>query len=375
MKKVFKSLVISLWVLTVMFGCSNSDRSIPYLDSINDAAIVQDDISSILENGIIIGNGDITALVYSEDGQLAIRLSKNDIGDWRYDTRNDKSLIPWEKIRRDGKKSVFDGSGKNRNNGWNLPYPTPIPCGKILIEMQNRGKFVSELNIKNAVNNVISSFGTEKSAVEITALSQKNVFLIKGDMGVNLLSHNVKHLDSATKTVDDNLQVLYQKLPSFIDWPGMEYAIALYRKNGYSAVAVVSSFDNNAPKETAIKLAKQTLEDPKNEIKKHIGEWERFWTNSGVKLSDKYLESVWYRNLYFLRSVSKDNTAPPGLFAGMIEDDKPAWHSAHTMNYNAEQRNWGAYASNNVDLSGSYRWLIERYMDNARWLCKELFWI
>ena len=45
---------------------------------------------------------------------------------------------------------------------------------------------------------------------------------------------------------------------------------------------------------------------------------------------------LWYRNLYFLRCVSKPGVEAVGLYAGLTNDNPP-WHGGHTLNYNSEQ--------------------------------------
>jgi hypothetical protein len=81
-------------------GCANQDRvKIPFSDALEIAAIVQDSIPVTLENSLLLGNGDINGLLNVIEGKLIIRLSKNDIGDWRNDSSIDSTLIPWRMLK------------------------------------------------------------------------------------------------------------------------------------------------------------------------------------------------------------------------------------------------------------------------------------
>lgn len=75
---------------------------IPFTSALDSAAIIQKSIPDVIENSLLIGNGDINGLVNISGGKLIIRLSKNDVGDWRYDTSKDSLGIPWAVIRETG---------------------------------------------------------------------------------------------------------------------------------------------------------------------------------------------------------------------------------------------------------------------------------
>jgi hypothetical protein len=73
-------ILVSLLIVSCSHHESNSYR-IPFSDALDRAAIVQDSLNDILENSLLLGNGDLNGLVNVADGKLIIRLSKNDVGD------------------------------------------------------------------------------------------------------------------------------------------------------------------------------------------------------------------------------------------------------------------------------------------------------
>jgi hypothetical protein len=166
---------------------------------------------------------------------------------------------------------------------------------------------------------------------------------------------------------------LEQTMPGDLDWPGMSYAVALAAKGEWKAVAVVTSREADEPKDAAIELALETLNEKTDRlIGQHEAAWSDFWSRSGVRLDDEFLSDTWYRNLYFLRCVTKQGVIPPGLFASLV-DSAPAWHGDYHTNYNIQQTFWSAYNTNHPDMAEPYAALIRGYLPRARWLCNEIF--
>ena len=78
--------------------------------------------------------------------------------------------------------------------------------------------------------------------------------------------------------------------------------------------------------------------------------WKEYWNKSGMKLSDEFLERIWYRNLYFLNCATKDGATTPGLFANWSYNDiGTAWHGDYHMNYNTQQPFWATFSSNHLE--------------------------
>lgn len=369
MKHLIKIPVCILFPV-LLSGCGHRESHtyrIPFPDAPGRAAIVQDSLNDILENSLLLGNGDLNGLVNVADGKLIIRLSKNDVGDWRHDTSRDTTLIPWRLL----KNRASEGKLNAGNWGWANSYPAPIPCGRVTVDLDMKGSSGGVLDIRKAVVYI----GTAESpAATVRCLDNANVFLLEGGNDAALYSHEVKHLPQATSGVSGKTITMFQELPSGSDWPGMSYAVAMAVKGKTRAIAVVSSFDKADPLKEAVSLAERTVAaNVKELVRSHENGWNSFWSQSGIDLEDEYLTSTWYRNLYFLRTVSRPGKAAVGLFAGMISDGVPAWHGAHTMNYNGEQTFWSSFNTNHPELAESYRMLVLNYADNARWLCGQLF--
>jgi len=110
-------------------------------------------------------------------------------------------------------------------------------------------------------------------------------------------------------------------------------------------------------------------EDLVTSMDKNIRIWKEYWSKSGVKLSDQFLERMWYHNLYFLNCATKDEATTPGVFANwMYNTIGTAWHGDYHMNYNTQQPFWATFSSNHLEKNLPYVNLIEFLMDvSTRW--------
>ena len=120
--------------------------------------------------------------------------------------------------------------------------------------------------------------------------------------------------------------------------------------------------DEPAPEKLVSALEKSTLI------------WKDYWSKSGVKLSDNFLERMWYHNLYFLNCATKDGATSPGLYANWSYDMiGTVWHGDYHMNYNVQQPYWVTFSSNHLEKNLPYINMVEFLMDVGRKWAKEYY--
>lgn len=235
----------------------------------------------------------------------------------------------------------------------------------------------TELDLHRAVARVPGA--APDGVVTVRALAQRNVFLIEGDTTVSLGRTPAGWLPAPTTGTQGNARYLVQTLPADPghpatgDWPGMSFAVAIETRDGRTAVAIVTSMESATPRADAVALVTTTLaEDAGTTRAGHEAQWEQFWSACRVDLADGYLRDVWYRNLYFMRCVSKEGVMPVGLFAGLVEDP-PNWHGDYHLNYNLQQTFWGWYGCNHGELSQPCEWLVRSFIGRAQWLANRTY--
>ena len=121
-----------------------AEPSIPFPAALDRAAIKVERLDRILDDSLILGNGDINALLYSDGGNLVLRLTKNDVWDARLDSKLDPPIPTLKRI-----KELAAGEWPNRQ--WILPegstwkgpdsyhahpYPCPRACALVRIGSQ-----------------------------------------------------------------------------------------------------------------------------------------------------------------------------------------------------------------------------------------------
>jgi len=271
-------------------------------------------------------------------------------------------LYTWTK---DGQRAQnrFHSLRLERPNG-NLPLEFPTSA--------ETGNCPTRLDLRRAVLEVEGSKDGCPGAV-VRALADRNVFWIESPASASLEPVVNKSIPAAQCGTTNGIRWLLQEFPRDVDWPGMRYAVALAERGPSKVVAVVTSFDSPQPLADALQLVRSTLETRSDSrVKRHEAIWQEFWSASGVNLDDSLLRDAWYRNLYFLRCVSKPGVTAVGLFAGLV-DNAAAWHGSYTMNYNAEQTFFSSFNCNHPELAEPYIRLISEYMPRARWLAREVY--
>ena len=108
-------IIASLALVTSIAAATET----PYRAELDDAAIAVPSLDNILENGLLLGNGDLNGLLYSDKDRLVLRITKNDVWDARLLTENDPPLPTLKRLKELGKESWPD-----RN--WILPADVKV---------------------------------------------------------------------------------------------------------------------------------------------------------------------------------------------------------------------------------------------------------
>ena len=360
-------------------GLAQEGRPIPCPEALERAGIALPSLAQPVNDALILGNGDLNALLFAEGDDLVVRITKNDVWDARVDAALNPPLPTLERL-----KQLGQGEWPDRN--WILPegyaydgqdayhahpYPCPRACGVVRIPGAAKGLLTAALNLRVAEASVVTAEGITR----VLTPAQTNVILLRSEKAPEAVLEAIVSagIPAAETGHQDRLFWLRQEIPGDLDWAGMSFAVACAASDGVTAIAVVTSLESDDPLSAAMTLARGACAKPVDDtVAEHRAVWEAFWGRSGVQLEDPVLERVWYRNLYFLRCVTKPGVISPGLFAGLL-DDAPAWHGDFHTNYNIQQTFWSAFATNHCELAEPYDRLILEYLPRARWLAKNIF--
>jgi hypothetical protein len=108
------------WVAAFGFLTGFHDAAeIPFPEVLEKAAVVQENITDINREGLVIGNGDLSGILWQRDGGLCLRVTKNDVWDARVDTSRDPALMTV-----DIPNQKWNG-GTSSPHSYQTPYPQP----------------------------------------------------------------------------------------------------------------------------------------------------------------------------------------------------------------------------------------------------------
>ena len=76
-----------------------AETAAPFPAALDGAAIAVPTLDGILDYSLILGNGDINALLHAEGGNLVLRLTKNDVWDARLDSKLDPPIPTLARVK------------------------------------------------------------------------------------------------------------------------------------------------------------------------------------------------------------------------------------------------------------------------------------
>lgn len=351
------------------FALGAFSSQIPYPNALNDANVSLSSIDNGQHKSMLVGNGDFYGIIWENNGNLFMRVTKNDIWDARVDTSGDGPLP---------KVNVITGAVTGSTGAppsYNKVYPQPRCAAALRIgtgTADAAGKATGYLNIRKAVATVKESDQTETI---VRILKNRNVVLIDSPHSVTIEEIKASSLPAASTGKTEDTSWLFMNMPGDVDYEGMDYALAVTEKGNLKAVSLVSSFDIQSGDvlQSAIALTQSTINEEKNLlIAAHEKAWENFWTRSGVKLADKALQRWWYRILYYAGTVSRPGTAPVGLMPPLATDATP-WHADYHHNYNTWQMFWPLPVLNHPELADPWISYINNMIPRFQFLARETY--
>lgn len=373
---------------------------------------------------------DAIVLYFGHNNVWDIRLAenhKNEIGTFAQIFDRIKNIpANYNNLSDDAWYSQYSNiAGEN----YRQPYPRPFPCGSVLLGFDRRKVQVlgHTLDISNGLCTVklltndqqllflklFTDMATDCLLMQLVDGNGKpatNIFnrvkvmpdpstpadipryTPQEDLANGLLSFRqtlpfdepTKRKDSTRNKKDKAFRLTLKvngtlTKTSQINWNGLtenmatlEAAVSSFQPFSASVTlneGLASAVPTNIPQ-----LASPGIDQFKAVFKKNEQVWKIYWSKSAVSLSDKFLEEIWYRNLYFFNCAAKEGVTCPGLFANWSYNNiGTAWHGDYHMNYNVQQPFWVTFSSNHLEKNMPYVKLIQSLMPVSRRWAKEYY--
>ena len=114
--RIVTALVASLLAVTT-HNIYATESSVPFPAALEAAAVSQEVINDIGRRSLVLGDGDLNALLWERGGSLRLRVTKNDIWDARIDTSKDFDLLTI-----DIEKRTWKGGARHVPGIHSTPY-------------------------------------------------------------------------------------------------------------------------------------------------------------------------------------------------------------------------------------------------------------
>ena len=98
---------IIIFGIFFLSSCKQNGEGIPFSEALNSARINLSGITEINTEAVVLGTGDMNALLWEDKGELRMRITKNDIWDARINTSKDPELL-----QMDIKNRTWEGGAK-----------------------------------------------------------------------------------------------------------------------------------------------------------------------------------------------------------------------------------------------------------------------
>jgi hypothetical protein len=173
----FSHSTIRFTVVALFVSSACAAPPIAYPDALAAAAVSESTISDIHDQGLVVGNGEMNAIIYSSGNDLHLRISKNDCWDMRVDTQDDPPL-PVVDV------AAGTATGHGDAGSWKHPYPTALPVAELVLGADGQTAVTgATLDLARAA----ATIKTAEETDEVRVLAQSNVILIHSKRPVSFI--------------------------------------------------------------------------------------------------------------------------------------------------------------------------------------------
>ena len=340
--------------------------------------------------GFPMGNGNMGGMIWNHENGIEIQINKNDLWSAPIPQENDVSILKHAaRLKIDfgapvfswihlgnftGRLSLSDGEvtykatsgfANTKINTWLAQDKNVwvVECKNLPIKDFTKGKLTTTISLERIGSRSFTGwYGGGFPKNEKISLGNANTIIKGKDL---VLHENTDGLDFVVAC-------------RVINAPTKPTIIGRHRGEHKTnspeftiLVSVVTSKESNTPERDAIALLdgveKQTIAN----LKQEKNNWyNRFWSNSFVKLGNDYLENIYYMRRYLMASGSQ-GPYPIAFNGGLWRWNRDVinWGTPH--HWNTQQQYWGLAAQNDLQLMAPYINTYNKMLPHLEALAKE----
>lgn len=360
------------------------------------------------DEAISLGNGKIGCLIWGNEKALRFSLDRTDVWDLSEIDQMSEDDFTYQNLVSLAKAGNTEEIRRIFDAPYNMLTPTKLPVGKILLQFQEQGNVVSELDLSTAEAKL--EVQMEQATIRIQAFCHAvdqsgYIRIFHGNEKVNvLLEHPV------FGNMDDTEELVYDPNNRKISQGGLEQLHYPAAKCGESQGEVTLRwFEQQVDEKFSfgvvigiLKRDKETtvvyrivnsnegtnwLEDGKRCVEENVRNgyeksfrthqtwWDTYWKQSSVSLPDPFFEKQWYLTNYLFASCSRKGEYPMPLQGVWTADngELPPWKGDYHNDLNTQLSYTHFYKANHLEEGEAFIDFLWNSIEMAKTFAKEFY--
>ncbi len=357
-----------------------------------------DQLSTVWDEAIPLGNGMVGALVWAKEGKLRFPLDRAALWDLR--PMENLQIPEWKYswVYDQWKKDDYEPVQEN----FDIPYdknpaPSKIPGAALEFDISSLGDVESvHLYLDKAVCEVIWRNGT-KLLTFVHATEPIGWYRFEGlrkplphdlippayiSEGNSEAKNPVTRLDlrrlgypKGTVVKDQNSIEYNQE-----GWGGFKYQVYLVGGRNKDVMegcwSISSEFPGWEEKPSAsVVVRNNTEKGMAAAYSSHLEWWDNFWGKSAIQVPDEILQKQWLLEQYKFGSAARRGAPPISLQAVWTADSGklPPWKGDFHHDLNTQLSYWSSYSANHLEEEIGFLDWLWKYKDTFRKYTREYY--
>ena len=345
------------------------------------------------EQGFLLGNGNLGAVIWGDGGSMTITLNRMDA----WDERENLEFGPGRDYR--GLRDLLDqgrlAEGTQLYNTYQkIPHPTPVLIGGMELQFGLQAEdFKGRLSLFDALAAATVTSGSGEIRFSSFIHARKNLLVLdvdlsgdavlelEPDVGCRLLHGRPTRGETdsaadlqvwgyppATTGDDGALAWLVQVIPGSGAYCVMWALQEETAKRHYTLFLCVELAADGDPLKAARERMEEALDSGRELLYgQHRAWWQAYWQRSALTIPAPRLEDLYYVEMYKLACNTIGRV--PVTTQGVWISDGPDYH----LNLNLQESYWPVYTSNHLELAASLYDVFFEMLPRFQEFCRNFY--